>query len=228
MSTISARRVLVVLVSVSVTLTILGLGVHLASISPGGITIPRFIWERLNAVREATVTAWFSSLLLFVAALLLAAIASERFRTHERFARHWLALAFIFLYLSADEAVALHETTVPLLRKLNLGGLLYYPWVLVGIAAVLIFGIVYLRFFLHLKPRGRSLFLLSAVLYVGGAIGLEMVGARSAEAGGEATAAYATAIYVEELLEMLGVSTFIYALLDHIRSTVSDVVIRIE
>jgi hypothetical protein len=54
---------------------------------------------------------------------------------------------------------------------------------------------------------------LSAALYIGGAVGLEMPGGAYAEAHGIATFGYQFFAAVEETLEMLGLTVFAYALM---------------
>jgi hypothetical protein len=67
------------------------------------------------------------------------------------------------------------------------------------------------------------LFVLAAALYVGGALGTEMVEAVYVEAHGRGTLAREAICCVEELLEMLGVVVFAYALLDYLRKHVGTV-----
>jgi hypothetical protein len=225
---VSARGTLWFLLSVSVVLFVLSLASGLAFVTPGGINVPRIVYFRLDANREATVLAWFSSLLLFVAALLLAAIGWMKSAARDRYARQWAALAVVFLLLSLDEAVALHETIGPLTRKLGLGGLFYYSWVIVGFTAVIAFGLVFMRFWLSLESRPKLLFLFAAALFIGGAIGVEMASGFVDEVRGKTNPAYVILASIEELMEMLGVSVFIYALLDHIRSLGGEIVLRVE
>ena len=49
------------------------------------------------------------------------------------------------------------------------------PWVIPALLAVTVFALVYLRFLFALPNRFRWLFILAAVLYVGGAAGLQML-----------------------------------------------------
>jgi hypothetical protein len=54
------------------------------------------------------------------------------------------------------------------------------------------------------------------MLYVGGAVGVEMFGAKVASMGGMDTMSYALLVAVEEGLEMFGIVLFSYALLSYI------------
>lgn len=86
-------------------------------------------------------------------------------------------LALIFLYLSFDEAAGIHELTGPLLKKvINTKGLFNFAWVILGIIMVFIFVVAYRRFIKSLPPKTRNLFIKAGITFVGGAIGMEMLG----------------------------------------------------
>src|SRR5687767_12059243 len=58
---------------------------------------------------EATIPAWFSSIALLMVALVLAVIGTTKHRTGDGTGWYWTTLAFGFIYLSMDEAAAIHE-----------------------------------------------------------------------------------------------------------------------
>ncbi|MEO0888247.1 MAG: hypothetical protein AAFY54_20270, partial [Cyanobacteria bacterium J06648_10] len=74
----------------------------------------------------------------------------------------------------------------------------------------------------HLPPKTRRLFYLSGSLYVSGILGMEMLTGYyiSSFGGGEGTIIALNGI--EESLEMLGVTLFIYTLLDYLQSFTSQ------
>ncbi len=162
---------------------------------------------------EATVPAYFSALLLLGAALLLWSIASDQTRRRDWWS--WGGLAVLFLLLSVDEAVDFHNSiSAPLKGRIgNTRGALRSAWVIPAVAFLLVFAATYLRFFLRLPRRFQVLFALAEVLYVGGAVGGEMVGGWHIESHGAQNAAYILISSAEEAMEMAGVVVFIYALL---------------
>lgn len=165
---------------------------------------------------ENNVPTWFSSALLLLAALLLGGLAAGAARARDRFARHWSALAAVFLFLSLDEMASLHERTIePLQRVLGQPpGLLAPTWVILGLFALLLVGLAYARFLLHLAPRERLQVVAAGGLFVLGAIGVEMIAGAMLAAGMEKSApAYVVSAHIEELLEMAGVVIFIGFLL---------------
>ncbi|MFW6078031.1 MAG: hypothetical protein ACODAE_00310 [Gemmatimonadota bacterium] len=166
---------------------------------------------------EANVPTWYASMLLFTCSLLLASIAVRRRRTGDPFARHWTALAVGFLVMSIDEAAAMHELlNGPLREAFALDGAFYYSWVVAGIALAAVVGVAYLPFLAQLPARWRRLFVVAGALYLGGSLGMEMVGSARADAHGVADFTYTMLALGEETLEMLGASLFIYALLTYI------------
>ena len=59
---------------------------------------------------EESIPTWYATLILFIAAGLLAVIAVGKRRSRDRFALYWTALAFIFVYLSMDEGAVMPES----------------------------------------------------------------------------------------------------------------------
>jgi hypothetical protein len=178
--------------------------------------------------REANVPTWFSSSLLLLCSGLCAVIGLLKRASSDHWWRHWAGLAPIFAYLSMDETATIHEILIWAWRPLrDVSGLLYYPWVVGGIAAVAIFVLVYARFLAHLARRTATLFVLAGGCYVGGAVGMEMVdGAYIAEFGRDLT--YIALVHIEESLELIGVVLFAYALIDYLRAWIGDFQVTIE
>ena len=104
----------------------------------------------------------------------------------------------------------------PLREAYELTGVLHHAWVLPAMACLFVFGVVYLRFALALPWRTFTLFAFAAFLYVGGALGVEMIGGNHASQHGERNLAYGLITSVDECLEKLGQVVFLFALVDYI------------
>lgn len=179
-----------------------------------------------NLNTENNVPTYFSSFLLLASSALLAVIAHVQ-TPSSHYRRHWIGLAVIFLFLSIDEMASFHERLVePMRGLLDAGGWLYYAWVIPGIAFVLLFGLVYLRFWFDLPSRPRRLFSLAGLTYVAGAIGLELVGGWYVDLY-ERNFTYELITTVEETLEMAGIAIFAYALLVYVGYRLSSVTFRV-
>ena len=175
-------------------------------------------WTNLfNLDKELNYPTWYQSFTLLFCAILLAIIAAAKKVDSDRYFGHWKALSFIFLFLALDETISIHEILIiPDLRSvLHLGGIFYYIWVIPGAIFVLIFAKSYLNFLTNLPRKSRCLFFLSGLIYVGGALGMEMIGGYYADLYGQRNLGYALITNAEEFLEMMGIVIFSYALMSY-------------
>ena len=178
---------------------------------------------------ESSLPAWYTSCLLLVSAALLGLVGFVKARQRARFVRHWLALGFIFLLLSADETIQFHERAAwPAERILKLKGAFLYGWVIPAILFVTVVGLSYLKFLAHLPARTRWRFVLAGATYVGAALGLEMVEGVLHTRFGMADAAYVSVVAVEETLEMAGIVLFITSLLGYAQAEWKALTIAFE
>lgn len=201
------------LLGASLTATVL----RLLELDPVGLdSLER--WFNVN--RELGLPAWFSTVLLVFCAQALwllgdqrAAAAGRRWLWHERL------LAVVFVYLSVDELLALHEMlNAPLRDRFDLDGVLTFAWVVVALPLVGLLGLFMIGYLRSLPTPVRRLFLLSGVVYVVGAAGVELVGAAIWSRGGADSAAYAAATMLEEGLEMLALVLFLGVVTSYRRS----------
>lgn len=174
--------------------------------------LPRFF----NLGGEANLPAYVSAANLLLAAGLLALVARAAETRWMRIG--WWVLAAGFALMSLDEATLIHEGIVGslLLNKIGRGeGVVYYRWYLVYIPLVLLLGALYVPFLLRLPRRLALWFVVSAVLFLGGALGVEMI--ESTLAAGEAPRLRVLANQAfEEGAEIAGVSLFNVVLVGHL------------
>jgi hypothetical protein len=172
--------------------------------------------------------------------ILLAAITVAKKRQGGSYTFHWGSLAGHFLLMSIDEVAAIHERVGGALggalvnaAGFTPSGLIYYSWVVPGIAFVFIVLLAYLRFLAHLPKSMLLFFLLAGGIFFAGAIGMEMLGAlldfevresvnKMRDAPNSFHITYEVVVAIEEFLEMLGVVVLIHALLSYIRSHVEE------
>jgi hypothetical protein len=162
---------------------------------------------------EGNVPTWYTSLLLFATAALLFVIGAEARKSRAPFGAHWYALGAGFLYISMDEVVSLHEHA----GWLRLGGVLYFSWVIPAAVVVALVGLSYLRFLMHLQRKTRIRFIVAGAIYVGGAVGMELPLGYWTERAGTNNFVYGAIDWVEESMEILGVTLFLLSLVDHLR-----------
>jgi len=172
---------------------------------------------------EESFPTLYNLILLLLGSLLLWAVFAIKRRAADLYTRHWLGLAAIFFYLAVDEGAVIHEPAGYMLREaFDLSGVLYFAWVVPASLLLLIFTAVYLGFVLHLPAKTKRLFVAAGLLYVGGALGVELFEGYHYELYGD-DIVYGLAVILEESLEMFGLVLFIYALLDHLRSYVQAI-----
>lgn len=179
-----------------------------------------------NVDMELNFPTLFSTVILFIAAQLLLVIALLERKRLKSLYLNWIFLSCCFLLMAIDEELAFHEKLIEPMQKLfrggPLGGLLF-AWIIPGMILILIISLVSLRFILQLPRKTRITFILSAVVYVTGSIGMEIIGGRYAQVYGGNNFTYAMITTVEESLEMAGTILFIYGLLDYIKETYEEV-----
>ena len=223
--TISPNRILKFLLGIDIGLAIAGV---LSSLSL--YFIDRNIAPlamRFNLGAEESLPTWYSSFQLLGCAALLLLIGLRARRQKKPFFRHWLGLAGLFLYISIDEIATFRESLAQLSKPhVNTTGLFYYSWVIVAIPIVILLAALYFKFVFHLPRRIKHLVILAGGIFLAGAIGLEMVTALIhsssgsqvlAEASAGVNLAYSLVTTIEETLEIIGVTVFLYALLLYIK-----------
>lgn len=191
-------------------LTLLGVGVEVAHRALGTPTLEPLV-AFLSLSYEQNLPTWYASGLLLGCALVLAGIARAASLSRDPGRRHWWALACTFAYLSLDESVGIHEHLGGIL---SLGGVLFFTWVVPAAVLVLLGGLAFLPFLARLPLRRRGQFILAGVLYVGGALLMELPLGWWTERHGNDNLVYALIDHVEEALELVGASLFLAALLE--------------
>jgi hypothetical protein len=175
--------------------------------------------KAFNVDLELNIPSYFSSLILLFPSLLLGAIAYLNFKSKAGNVFYWTLLACGFFFMAFDELCSVHEKLIEpmqnMLGKENLG-IFHYAWVVPAVGLVIVLAAVFLRFWWNLPPRTRMMCLISGVVYLGGAVVMEMVDGNYADVHGKENLTYMLMSTFEETLEMVGSILFIKTLLDHL------------
>lgn len=167
---------------------------------------------------ELSVPAYFSSLMLLAAGCLFGLIARAHALRGRGWCLHWTLLALGFVWLSFDEAASIHEVLNPTVRIwLGMAFLSGAAWTVIAAPAVGILAVLYLQFLLSLPSRYMRLFVTAGLLYLGGAIGVELISQvllKPQDVG--MSWPYRLAVVVEETCEMLGIACLIYGLVAYL------------
>ncbi len=182
----------------------------------------------LSVDKEMSLPTFYSVYALQACALLLGAIAYLVEARRERYLRHWQILSLIFVYISFDEGLSLHEKSIkPVGDFFNTSGFLHFAWVIPAAVLVAVFLLAYLKFLSALPAKIRSLFVIGGGTFVLGALGMEMVGGQVVGMGLYDSYLYILVTTCEEFFEMLGILIFMYALLSFLRMKLSSVEISL-
>ena len=172
-----------------------------------------------NVDDEGNIPTFFSSSLLLFASLLLALITTLKRKSNDLRWRQWAILSCALLYMAIDEASHIHELLYKPADWLlgdRLSQIISTTWVIFGIAVVVAFALSYLKFFFSLPPKTQRQFFSAAAIFLGGAVGMELVGGFYSGSHGMHNLQYAMLSTVEEGLEMGGVILLINALLTYV------------
>ena len=171
---------------------------------------------------EQSLPTYFSTINLLLASILLLVIYYHEKTRAQNKHRDWGFLSILFLWLSIDESVGIHELINEVHVYLMDNGLVQRTidtdtsaWLPFGVLFVLIVSIVLLRFIRDLPAATRAYFLVAGCVFLAGALGLEYLGVVMHRTGGiDSSVDTANLIrrLVEEGCEMYGIAIFNCAL----------------
>jgi hypothetical protein len=171
-----------------------------------------FVHGLFNLNGEANLPAWYTSAQLLLAAVPFF-VTAFAVRPDPAAPRWLFALGGAGLvFLSADEIVGFHESVTALLRPVSFmprfGGD-HGMWVPVYLGVIGIVVLMTARPLLRVwraAPRGSAILLAGALVFVTGAVGLEVLSYGGLRANGPSGRTYMLFVAAEEGLELLGAS----------------------
>ena len=210
-------KITVALTAVACVLVLISVAVQFADHMTGYSSVfVHKLMKLTNVDLELNVPAFFSTLILLIASLLLAVVTDLKRREKARYVWHWALLSAGFLFMAFDETASIHERLIEPVRTLfgevSLG-VLYFAWVVPALVLLPFLAIVFLRFFISLPANIKLGIFAAAVLYLGAAIGLELIEGSHVELYGKENLPYIALATLEETLEMVGIIVFIRTLL---------------
>jgi len=171
------------------------------------------LWQFTSMGGESNLPATFSAFATLVAALITLLVSRVEFDVSNR--RSWVVIALVLIFMAFDEAATIHERIKRLLpgnETLGLG------WIIIYGAFLLPLGIYLFRFWLRLPASTRWGLMLAAVVFLSGAVGMELVERSLLTPGLEnryeeyLRLPLVLSIMVEEVLEKLGIAILIFTL----------------
>jgi len=179
------------------------------------------VLKRFDLGHEPSIPAFYSAVVMLASSAVLWFLAKYDHQGEKERRTAWHILAFVMLGLAIDEVVMFHEMGTAAMEKFGLSGPFYFSWVIPGFIFVCVFVAVFARLLLKLDLRTRVLFIVSGLLFISGAIGMELIAGVIFDAAEDEAAALRSVSHVlvqavEEGLEMLGMALFLCALLDYV------------
>jgi len=167
---------------------------------------------------ENNAPTYFSVVLMVLNALLLLTLAARTHLNGSNLYRYWAGLSLGFFCMGFDEAFEIHERFMKPVRAV-IGdddlGIFYYSWVIPALILIAFLGLLFWRFLAAVRATTRVSLIVAGTLYLGGAIGAEMLGGWYVERNSQANVGYLLIVTLEEGLEMAGLIALFWAVLRH-------------
>lgn len=185
--------------------------------------------QLFNLAEERNIPTVYSGLQLLVCAGLLGLIATARKRMAAKDYWYWLGLAGLFLFLSFDELIEIHERIALITRnQLNTTGMFYFAWIIPYALLVVAVAAVYVPFLLKLPKSIKILMGTAGVLFVAAALGMEALESHYHWETQGKDLNFAIMVTIEEAVEMLSILLFLIALLRYIKVTFGGMSLHIN
>ena len=218
--TVNSHKVFVFLISFACALTLAHVVVMILWY---GDHLPFDEWWHIaffDLDEEESIGTWFSTLNLFIAGQLSLLQAWQARSREDRWWLWWLLLGLGFHLLSLDEVAGFHEYVNTVVQSTR--------WTTFGAVIVLVVGLSYFPFLRDLPARTRWWFVVSGMVYIGGAIGVERATDWYDDNDLLDTLEYNLWTACEEFMEMSGIILFIRALMLHMRDAEEGFDLRVS
>lgn len=222
----------IVLVSTIITLSLL---VYIIFHFSEMTKIPSY-FTKFDVAYEQSIPTYFSTINLLLSSILLLILYRHNKIHLEKGANYWLFLSFLFLCLSVDESISIHEYGAAihnrLVEKHLIPSLLEtHQWLPLGVLFTMIIGLILLPFFKYLRKPTLYLFILSGIIFLIGALGFEYLGALMLKNGvveSRTDFLYLIRRIFEEGFEMSGIALFNCVLYREISLKVGSLIIKLS
>ena len=166
----------------------------------------------LDVEAEVSIYTWYSVCLLFLTGF-MAFRHADLVGKGDRHFRQWVGIGLLFVYLSADESLSIHEKFARIgAMVVEPSGFFRFAWVIPATVLVVIVTIALISLIADLPKRERFWAIASGAVFFGGAVGMEMVDAKISSMSSPHTIAYQAVNSLEEAMEVIGVLIFLWVL----------------
>ncbi len=171
-----------------------------------------------NMDKEVNIPTMFSCTLLLFCAVLINILEKGLGGQKRQIKVKWFYLKWLFVFLSLDEGLQIHEIFIIPSIKNMLPPIISIVWVIPYGIFVFFAAIYFLPLIRSMPHKIRNMTLSSGVIYISGAMGFEVLGSYLVRTGDIKLhgISYGLISTLEETLEMVGIIIFIYTLLIYI------------
>lgn len=212
---INPKKLLRPLVGFTFILTILSL-ISIVEIWDERFRVLRLLFDLNDHI---TISTWYALVLFLIAAAFTGFIAWDHTERRQPYARHWGYLTIVFVLMCINEFTNLHNRILTGVGD-SLGGgdgVFLYAWIIPGLMIVAGFALFFLLFFIRLPSTPRNGIVGGLVLFVVGAVGIEMITGWLLTNYDVAEWLFRLIYNVEELTEKIGMCVVIWGLAHYIR-----------
>ena len=213
------KRILIFFIALTVLLAI----AHMVSYHYAYFVDRKYhhFYEWFNMGSEDSIPSLIILFQWVIIVVLLSTIALIKISKKESYI-FWIFLTLVFLFLTFDEGLSIHEKLINTSASwTSTKNLLYLAWIIPYTVGTFIFVLISAWFLIKLNRRTRYLFIFSGIVFLIGAIGFELV--ENHYYYGFLTkrfikrVAFQLSVMFGEAFEMFGLSIFIYSLIDFIK-----------
>jgi hypothetical protein len=159
----------------------LGIAAYAVQVTTGHDSMLGFL-RLFDVGNEQSLPTYVSTVYLLVASALLFLLYRSEQHLDSGNHRYWLFLSLLFLLLSVDESISIHENfalvyTFLVSRELILPTMDSHEWLPFGVLFVVVVAVISLPFLRRLPRDTARWMLISAAVFLSGAIGFEFLGA---------------------------------------------------
>ena len=168
-----------------------------------------------NMDKEVNIPTLFSCSLLLISAGLISLVIRKISQKDYIIKNKWNTLKWLFVFLAFDEGLQIHELFIIPSLKPILPAILTIVWVIPYGVLVLVATIYFYPLIFKLPTKIKYLTIISGLIYLSGALGLEMIGSylvRTSQIRLHGIS-YGLISTLEETFEMVGLIIFIYSLM---------------
>lgn len=218
-----------VLAGITLALFLINLAVELHTLyPPAHELLSKSTWSLIANIFDMDMETAFPNFFSTIMLISVTAVSAWAAALDKENKGGWLGIAVVFFILALDETASLHNSLVYVYRVDAVSSELQnYFWFVPLIPVLALLGLAYLRFWLRLPNFQKIFFVLSGVIYIGGAAGMEVISGWLDVVEGANSRYYNLTMLMEETMEMIGVFLFLHCLFHYLAGRKPEFTVKV-